>query len=741
MLPVMVILMLFVGATIYLVNQNITSQYKGDGAEALLTSQRVFEKFMGIRKEQLALRGRSIPNDHRISDLLTSDYVDLAPLRLSLNQLVLELNLSFISFTDARQRMMASATQISNLDAEEYNRKHTRHIERALEGETVTTLADMGGMIVEIATTPIIKDGQVVGALTIGNHLDEAVISEFKRLTSCEIVFYSGKRASVTSWQDAAKRLSFYGAVNSPAFPFDLGEQPLVQPMQELRVNGEHYYGMVSTCAIPNESDPVRYSLLSSYENRYQELVKTQQYLLRLGVLGVWLGGWIAYIMVGRVVRPLKELKRSAEQIGDGDLTHRVKVRSKDEIGDLANTFNQMCGKIQHSRDELQHTVAKLKDTKIRLVQSEKLSALGAFIAGITHELNNPLTVMIGYAQLLKESDLSPEHLDDVDQIISSADRCHAIIQNLLSFARERPAERVLVSLNDIVNNTLKFVFYELRTANVTINKELGDELQPILGDPYQLQQVLLNIIKNAEHAMDGQSHPAILTIRTSREAGGINRLTVQDSGPGIPPGLMHKIFDPFFTTKPPGKGTGLGLSMSYGIIREHGGEITAESPPDQGTRFVIDLPETPINAAMLADLGNRPKLEQANYQGAGQKILVVDDEELILNLTRKILGRCGYEVHTTGNGLEALHRLEREHFDLVLSDWRMPGMSGQEFFEQWLEKHPSSRTRFIFMSGDVLNEDMQRYIERNGSACLLKPFSLDDFRAVMQTITLQHPS
>ena len=168
-----------------------------------------------------------------------------------------------------------------------------------LEGKTFTTLADLNGLIMEIATTPVVVGTQMIGVISIGHHLDDVMLAEFRRLTGCEIAFYSGKRVSVASWQEAGKRLSFFGMVNDHAFPFSLSDEPVVDPIRKLLVNKEHYLGLMGMSAIPEQSEPVRYGLFSSYENQYRELKQTQQLLLQLGVLGIWFGGLMAWVLTG----------------------------------------------------------------------------------------------------------------------------------------------------------------------------------------------------------------------------------------------------------------------------------------------------------------------------------------------------------------------------------------------------------------------------------------------------------
>jgi PAS domain S-box-containing protein len=225
-----------------------------------------------------------------------------------------------------------------------------------------------------------------------------------------------------------------------------------------------------------------------------------------------------------------------------------------------------------------------------QLAQSEKLSALGEMVAGVSHEINNPLTAILGYSELLLESELPQAAYSDLRKIHAQASRMRRIVQNLLRFAREDKAERGCVDVNAVLSSTLELKAHDLEVARIHVEECLSPKLPLISGNAGQLQQVFLNVINNAQQAMKGQQRPALLVIKTSEEGDHL-RVSISDNGPGISEEHLTRIFDPFFTTKPVGEGTGLGLSLSFGIIKEHGGSIRAESTPGQGATFIIELP------------------------------------------------------------------------------------------------------------------------------------------------------
>jgi signal transduction histidine kinase len=324
----------------------------------------------------------------------------------------------------------------------------------------------------------------------------------------------------------------------------------------------------------------------------------------------------VVAVTVNTTAKPITELVEATDQISRGDFSTVVGIKRSDEIGQLAETFNRMTESLKQSREEIEQynrtleekiieRTRQLEDAQAQLIQSEKLSAIGQLAAGVAHELNNPLGGILGYAQFTLEKlrktvpdKTSQKDIDSylryVGDIELQARRCKTIVQNLLRFSRSsRTVEFDEVDVNQTIVETLSFVEHQLRISQIELNVSLGDNLPPIQGNSGQLQQVFTNLIINAMHA----SEPGAVVEVTSRyspalgEFGGTVELTVSDHGHGIAREDLKKIFEPFFTTKEVGKGTGLGLSVSYGIVKEHGGEITVESGVGVGTTFTITLP------------------------------------------------------------------------------------------------------------------------------------------------------
>jgi two-component system NtrC family sensor kinase len=475
------------------------------------------------------------------------------------------------------------------------------------------------------------------------------------------------------------------------------------------------------------------YVLLNSYEDSLRDLQKTQQVLFIVSLCAILAGAAAVWFLINKATKPLRELRDSAEAVGRGDFTRRVAVRGNDECGELATVFNQMTENLQSSRAQLEQTVETLKTTQAQLVQSEKLSAVGEFVAGVAHELNNPLAAVIGFSELLKNTDADSKNRRYLDMIYKSAHRCQKIVQSLLSFARRHKPERKPVGVNGLIEAVLEIVHYQLRTSNIEISLQL-DQTQPVvLADDHQIQQVLLNVINNARQAIeDHQPHGSIKIVTEVTDQN--VHIIIHDNGPGISEENLRRIFNPFFTTKEVGKGTGLGLSLCYGIIKEHGGTITPLSRPGGGATFIIELPVLHVNGDTTKLL--RPgEIKGANpHEGAGKKILVIDDETAILEMLREELTNHGYDVDVAADGETALTRLDEKRYDVTFCDWKMPGLNGRQVYENLRARKPDLCRRFVFITGDVVNEQMRGFLEQENRPHLAKPFTFGEVRDAIKS-------
>jgi two-component system NtrC family sensor kinase len=363
-----------------------------------------------------------------------------------------------------------------------------------------------------------------------------------------------------------------------------------------------------------------------------------------------------------------------------------------------------------------------------QLIQSEKMSAIGQLVSGVAHELNNPLAGISAFAQLLlAEKRFPPDQRTAAETIYSEARRASRIVQNLLTFARQHKAEKGPAAINQVLDDTLELRGYELRVRGIDVRREYDEALPDTMGDAHQLQQVFLNLITNAEQAMEraeGRHHR--LTVRTRRSGDAI-RIEIEDTGSGVPANLLERIFNPFFTTKPTGHGTGLGLSISLGIVREHEGRIWAENAPQGGARFVVELPVIVPRVS-----GEFPAALAAHPVGDSLHILVVDDEASVRVALQRYLAARGHDVETTASGQDALGLLRAGEYDAVIVDMRMPDLSGEQLFEQLRSADREHAERVIFTTGDLVSEQMRRFLDGSGRPCVPKPFEFSSFDQVL---------
>ncbi len=378
---------------------------------------------------------------------------------------------------------------------------------------------------------------------------------------------------------------------------------------------------------------------------------------------------------------------------------------------------------------ERQRTATQLQRQQEALSQHEKLAALGSLLASVAHELNNPLAVVMMHADLLREDLGSAPLLECVEEIAQAAERCRRLVRNFLTLARQHPPERAAVSLNTLIAETVEMLAYALQIDNITVHLCLAENLPPLWADPYQLQQVLTNLLTNAHQALRESAVARQLTLAT-RCNPARTRLTLEvtDTGPGIPPGLQERIFEPFFTTKPLGLGTGLGLPLCRGIVEGHGGTISVTSQAGQGTTFRVELPveAVPGTAPAAPGLDSQP----AVY---GKAILIIDDEPSIAQGLRSLLRRDGYVVETVANGRLALAKLQERTYDLLVSDLRMPELDGPSLYQTLQRQYPHLLQRVIFLTGDTLNPETRLFLEQSAAPCLTKPCTVAELRHAIQ--------
>jgi PAS domain S-box-containing protein len=402
------------------------------------------------------------------------------------------------------------------------------------------------------------------------------------------------------------------------------------------------------------------------------------------------------------------------------------------EVDDLAieGTYKITTFPILNAKGEVWATVhiaRDISDEKLlreQLLHAEKLTSVGKLVAGIAHELNNPLMGIMGYSQILMDTpgETTVEEVKEkLRMIYHESIRTAKIVQNLLTFARTKKSERELLDINHILTQTFELKEYSLKTNNIKVVRDFEEDLPKTMLDLHQIQQVFINIINNAEDAIVGHKGSGTLVVKTRHERSRIY-VTIEDDGPGIPKNFIHKIFDPFFTTKEVGKGTGLGLSITHGIITEHGGNIEFSCPDGCGTLVTMDMPvleeEQWVQVEKAIDSsGDRPEAVR------DKRILIVDDEKSIRETLSGILTKEGFRVETARDGREAIDELGRRMFELVITDIKMPGIGGMDLYNTIANKHPYLKSRVIVVTGDIFSKDIKRFLGETKCPYFLKPF------------------
>ncbi len=386
----------------------------------------------------------------------------------------------------------------------------------------------------------------------------------------------------------------------------------------------------------------------------------------------------------------------------------------------LAESLLKMVG--IRAAGELERKKAEEETNHLRnkAEMSSRLAAVGEMAAGIAHEINNPLTGVVGFSELLMEKKDVPVDIKEPIKIINDGSkRVMEIVKRMLTFARQAKPVKTRANINELIDATLGLRAYVLRTNSIEVVKIYDPKLPWVTVDSGQMQQVFLNLIVNAEYAMKKIHDKGILTITTQKIDDNIHIL-FKDDGMGIDQNTKAKIFNPFFTSKPEGEGTGLGLSLSRSIILEHGGTITFESKPGQGATFIITLPITPSIEGPDTIETTAPQT-QAKFKGA--RVLVVDDEDAIRKLIGTILSKNGYAVETTGDAREALLKMASANYDAVLVDIRMPNMGGIEVYNNIKANRPELAGKLIFITGDTSDANTRDFLEKYDLPYITKPF------------------
>ena len=393
---------------------------------------------------------------------------------------------------------------------------------------------------------------------------------------------------------------------------------------------------------------------------------------------------------------------------------------------DNARLFEEAQQAAQRLQEVVEDQKLRLTLAQQQMIQAAKLSALGELVAGVAHELNNPLTVLVGASDILEQQ--APDDLKEYAVMIrESTNAARSIVRGLLTFGRQMPLERRHVMLEELIEKVLALTAADLRIESVKIERDMEPGLPPVWADGNQLQQVLVNLVTNAKQAMAEQPEGQRRLRVTTRALGTDRvRISLEDTGPGIPADVLPKIFDPFVTTKG-SAGTGLGLSISYGIIREHGGHITADSLPGLGATFTIELPVGSAAGAAPNEAGKSVNLD-------GKRILIVEHDQAVQKILLEHLEPTGCTALTVARADEARRHLG-DGIDLVVADFNLDGVDWLELLGQGATRGTAVGHRFIFITAGPVGEEADKALRAAGAALLYKPFTgpqfLDAVRAI----------
>ena len=425
------------------------------------------------------------------------------------------------------------------------------------------------------------------------------------------------------------------------------------------------------------------------------------------------------YVEPGSRERYIEELKRKGFVYD-----YRVRLRTTDGrefwSANSARTIRYRGEDVivAHVRDltEQLSIEEQLAAQREMVFQNEKMSALGELLAGVAHELNNPLSVVVGHALMLLEDDVDPEVRRHVEKISAASERCSRIVRTFLTMARQQPSRTERTEINDIIRTAVDVARYG-ETHDISIDTDLARGLPPISADPDQITQVILNLILNAEQAIQssGVGNRILVSSRLGRGGDSVE-FVVEDNGPGIPAAIQGRIFEPFFTTKDLGEGTGIGLALSHRIVLSHHGGIRLDASHRGGTRFVISLPVAALEAAAAEDAAPEAAASSA------ARVLIVDDETDVAELNGEVLSRGGYQVDVASSVTEAIRLLRRAEYDLVLSDLNMPEHDGRTLFEAIGREFPHLTERTGFVTGDTMGRTSQIFLSEAGRPYLEKP-------------------
>lgn len=583
------------------------------------------------------------------------------------------------------------------------------------------------GNYVRVGCAPIVLQGFVIGTLTLGDRIDREFAGRLSRSFDCDVAIVAGERL-VASTLPVSVPAAELGRLS--ALPPVAGDTPVVASLGD-----EDYVTAMLPLGSDGQGQAVNLYLLNSLT---RNLGDSNRFLFWIvfacGSLAVLVAGVTAGFVSRSVLGPLESFVGFMRSVAaTGDHARRfVSRRSCVEVETLNEAYNHLMESLQEHERRLMQSARDELDRLERLKESEKLAALGRMLSGAAHEINNPLTGVIGNVDVLLRSDrLDPVSRDRLERVQREAQRVAALVRHLLKTSHKDTGEKAIVDVNQILRDAAEVRRHDFVGAGMSLDLKLATTPIRVMGSELELHQVFLNIINNAYDALQESRHSSRLTVETS-VAEGHAIVVFADDGPGMK--NPKQVFDHFYTTKPVGQGTGLGLSICYAVVQQHGGRIAADNLPGRGACFTIELPlavvrdETKVEASSVAT-------QEPSVEGPlDASVLVVDDEPTLVDLQRDILEALGAVVVGAASGNEAIEHLRRRSFDLIVTDMRMPGgISGEDLF-RWVESNsPEAARSFVFVTGDNAGDGSRNFVDSVGARCVMKPFSMEEYVQTMR--------
>ena len=634
--------------------------------------------------------------------------------------------------TDTRGKVLARSGRLAPLVRDGVRLMEAPVVRAALDPEGPIdpggfAILEVGDQALQIGCVPIVLQGFTIGSLVVGDALGPDRVHHLHESLDAEIVITLGDRVLASTLPGDGG-----GAAALAALP----AADLKGTRSTVRAFGGDEY--VAT-ALPLGTDAAGHAAtLHLLHSLTQALAASSRALLMAcllyGALAAGLAGGLAWAVSRSVLAPLESFVaflRGVAASGDHARRFNEPVASL-EVRTLNETYGELMDSLQEHEKRLVQRAREDLERMERLQESEKLAALGRMLSGAAHEINNPLTGVLGNIDLLLgEPRLEPLMRTRLERVRKEGQRIVALVRNLLKTAHRDAGARGMVDLNAVVRECVELRRHDFTTAGLRLRLELTEAKCRVLGNELELQQVFLNIINNAHDALREIQGEPELVVRTG-VAGAQVRVEFSDNGPGLKE--PQRVFEHFYTTKEVGKGTGLGLSISHAIVQHHGGRIAADNREEGGARFVITLPALEHEVAPAETTRPVPAAPSRAPDALAATVLVVDDEPSVLDLQLVILESVGARARGVNSGAQAIAAIKESDFDLIISDLKMPGeVSGQDLY-RWVEANrPEAARGFVFVTGDTLAEATQAFLDRTRRRYVQKPFGIDHYLATLR--------